>query len=508
MKNSKIFKICVFGLFCIILSFAVTAFVNYEDAWTESYSGEFDGVVWGSFTLVTFASNIDDAECICYDWCDDGSNDDYASWDHCFCLNEYNKLACRNYSSVVSNVCTQGNCVAPQLYLESDHNITTGNSGDRWTCKVDIREFIDCNDNYGQQDTIDHDMVPYFVIYPKKYNCSGQYFDTLGRYGSSNEWYIYDEERACSSAYTQCDTNADHTHHDNQEVTSPKGTIPDPCSTKDGSTAYYACNANADCYSGNCGGARNTYLGHCDSDGSNGFTVNRKIYEKSCGGAGYNSNTNNNWTYTTCSTAMSSSSYVCDSGLADYGGEYSSYLASNYCRLKEYANCTSNSSCWNDDGGYDCRGGTNKICTTGSNGKNCYNEDDAQCISGRCDTTCQAKLNNSESCNENSDCISNKCCGGTCSDSCSSHVCGNGICESGETNASCSQDCKSDGSSCSYAAQCYSRICVCGVCRATNTFYGDTCCSVGLGETCSNSNDCGSCNPFISLPNEIVFEVD
>ena len=56
----------------------------------------------------------------------------------------------------------------------------------------------------------------------------------------------------------------------------------------------------------------------------------------------------------------------------------------------------------------------NKICTIGANGKNCYNDDDLQCDSLRCDVTCQNRLDDGGTCDENSDCVNSTCSGGIC----------------------------------------------------------------------------------------------
>jgi hypothetical protein len=417
MKKQLITTGIYFGIL-IVLSVYASAGVNYYDLWTYSHSTNYDMTTWGGYNLSTYASGFSqNADCICWDWCDGGESDNTVYiWENCYCSDWTKELSCESYSNIVSNVCGSGSCSS--YLLEANHPIGTGSSGNRWTCSVDMREFRDCDNNAGQQATIDYSSWPYFVIYPKKSLCYNNNVDTLGKY-SDTDWWFYDSDRDCDSAYTRCDADSSHNHHDNQEVYTASGQIPDPCSTKDGSTSYYKCSEDEDCYSENCGGGASTYTGYCDSDGSDSFYVNLNLYNNTCGGAGYYAGYYIGWTDTNCSIAMSNIDYICDYDLANNGGSKSTYNPSNYCKKKEYSSCSVSADCWNDNGGYDCMGTTgNKICTTGENGKSCYNEDDSQCDSVRCDSTCQAKLANGNSCNENSDCTSSTCCGGTCSSLC------------------------------------------------------------------------------------------
>lgn len=411
-------------LYAILMALAISstsASVKYNDFWNYSRSTNYDGTAWGGYNLSTYANGLSTySDCICWDWCDSGEPDSTVSiWENCYCLDMLKELSCESYSPIVSNVCGSEDCTT--AFLESYHPINTDVSGSRWMCSVDIREFRDCDNSSGQKAIVDQSSWPYFVIYPKKSLCYGMDVDTLGKYDSSN-WWSYDQERDCDNSYTRCDTNSVHTHHDNQEISTGTGAIPDPCNTKDGSTSNYACNIDANCYSGNCDGGSSAYAGHCDFDGSDSFYADLNIYNNTCGGSGYYVGYYVALVNTTCTAAMGSNNYTCDYDLANNGGESSLYSASNYCKKKEYVNCSVSSECWNDNGGYDCMGTIVKICTTGENGKNCYGNDNLQCDSGRCDTTCQAKLANNVSCDENSDCTTNICCGGTCASNCTPDI--------------------------------------------------------------------------------------
>ncbi|PKM92465.1 MAG: hypothetical protein CVU81_00305 [Euryarchaeota archaeon HGW-Euryarchaeota-1] len=76
--------------------------------------------------------------------------------------------------------------------------------------------------------------------------------------------------------------------------------------------------------------------------------------------------------------------------------------------------------------------------------------------------------------------------------------CGDGICSSGETSLTCSDDCGSSnhkiGDACYSDDSCQSKNCVHGFCRENKWVANDGFCDNELGENCKNSEkDCGVC---------------
>src|SRR3989338_6228342 len=111
ISTKLIIKSNLIFLILVLIALQVFSTINYDDGWTYSFSTASDGVVWGSYYLDTYASSYSTyADCLCWDWCDDGSADNtIAIWDTCWCKSSTVKSHCETYSSVVNNVCNVKN---------------------------------------------------------------------------------------------------------------------------------------------------------------------------------------------------------------------------------------------------------------------------------------------------------------------------------------------------------------------------------------------------------------
>ena len=104
--------------------------VTFSDTWTSSHSSSTDGVVWGGYSHSKSAVGYNSqADCLCWDWCDDGSDDDtgYSDWDNCYCETTTQLNDCRTYSSWVNALYNNGK-VYVVSDLGADHTIDTGSS--------------------------------------------------------------------------------------------------------------------------------------------------------------------------------------------------------------------------------------------------------------------------------------------------------------------------------------------------------------------------------------------
>lgn len=388
---------------------------NYNDFWTSNGGSSADGVVWGGYYLETYASGINsNADCLCWDWCDQGSSDStIGNWDACYCAT--GKLnQCKSANPTLTSICNSasGGC-AETSSLSSAHQIDTGSSGNKWTCGVDIKEFVDCDNSSSQKSTVDWmdaNGDQYFVVYPKQYDCdntSSPSYDFEGVFGTGDNVDIV-TDISCP-ANKACDENDSHLNHDDVLITSATGSIPNPCSTVDGTTAGNTCGADNQCLSGYCGGEKTLNTPNCSSDGSNAVYIAQEYFQDSCGGNGHNYN--DGGYSTTCTSLMGASNYVCDTGLDDQ--TYTNVLnSSEYCKKELNSSCGASADCWNDNGGVDCKGPTtNKICTYGDEGSFCNY--DLHCDSGlACDIpnhVCTAAGGTGDSCTKDTDCQSNFC---------------------------------------------------------------------------------------------------
>ncbi|MBI2576238.1 putative metal-binding motif-containing protein [Candidatus Woesearchaeota archaeon] len=209
----------------------------------------------------------------------------------------------------------------------------------------------------------------------------------------------------------------------------------------DGTTSSEKCDCAAECSSGNCGGGSDPYYNfHCTDadDGSDTYWYYYEDRRNSCGGGGYIYD--NSLGEGICTDEeVGCTDCICDEDHDD--AEVDGY--SDPCRKKIGAGCAATSDCWNDrDGDGDNWCNSLDKCTDGANGRNCGEDND--CSSGRCDSTCKARLANWKSCDEDSDCISDDCTGSLCLPP--SPVCGDIHCEDsrGENGQNCPDDCNCD----------------------------------------------------------------
>lgn len=446
----KLFKYFFVILFLVFASNFVyaTSTIRANDEWSANEGTSTDGWLWINDNINVYTDGMaSTADMICYDWDNNGQFDN-CYWDNNGCGGSCNADSC-NYFSIPGNMndgwkidCSlEENC---QEGVDVPERICDGCTWDTSTRKqktIAARIYHDCDNSQGARNEEVVGTFIWSVADSHKYDCD----DYEGSYNLNVKDYegyasIIDTD---ISSNIPCPANYKCSEYFDDEVSSVKTYtgFTNPCKLGDGSTSTFACTQNNDCASNNCAGDRYNYFHNCDSDGSNGFVVDKIDYDNSCGGNGYydEGGTTFSWEDTTCSVEVGAN-YICDNDLEE---ETSSYDPMVVCRLKEYATCTSSSQCWNDNGGYDCMGGAgNKICTTGANGKNCYNNDDSQCDSGRCDTTCQTKLDNGNDCDDESDCTSNECVHDVCRNS--DPFCGDDYCDSSENIGHanpCAEDC-------------------------------------------------------------------
>lgn len=162
-----------------------------------------------------------------------------------------------------------------------------------------------------------------------------------------------------------------------------------------------ACSSASDCFSNICSGAHTDVIVHCNIDRAATAYGDKKDYSNACGGGGVLSNTTFDFYSGTCPTNK-----VCD---IDLGYTASSFSTSTICKLDLEKSCNSNSECWNDNGGVECKGNAgNKICTYGTNGSYC--SQGAQCNSGIClNNQCSAGVQNGDVCTRDAECQSKYC---------------------------------------------------------------------------------------------------
>lgn len=441
---AKITWTLVLGLL-ILLSLPTHAqSLAYSDNWSSNNGSSSDGVSWGGYSLGATATNIPtNSDCLCWDWNDNASDDNLiANWENCYCKTGTAQTQCMAISTLVTSVCNAGNCAVQSL--SANHPINTGSSGQAWSNSLDIREYRDCDNSSGQQGAynwLDQDGNPYFVVYPKQYDCDNQsstVYDFEGTFASGSNVNIA-IDISCP-AYKACDESDAHTNHDDVLITNPTASIPSPCSTVDGLQNENECSSWAACLSGVCSGARTYHTNFCFADQSVGFSNLQVPFTNTCGGSGHQED-DSGGSYQ-CNLQLGSG-YVCDADL-DALQYLNDMNAPAFCKKNVYTSCSTNSNCWNDNGGIDCMGSSgNKVCTYGNNGDSCFNNDNAQCDSNRCDGTCQARLADGNSCDEASDCTANACTTG---------FCGTG---------------SGSGSSCTLDTDCASQLCVANVCQST-----------------------------------------
>jgi len=283
---TPIWKVTVLITIFSILPISTFAGVSFNDDWTSSFSTTSDGVAWGGYNLNAVATSVaSSADCLCWDWCDTGGDDNTVTpWDNCYCESSTVQGHCQTFSPIIVDViCDAGKCDI-QTNLEQNQPQDTGSSGTRGSCLVDIREYKDCNNSSGQAGIVNHQNNAHYEIYPKFSQCDGTTYDTEGNTDVS-AYVIWDDDRSCGT-FRRCDTNSGHTNHDNEEVFTATGNILSPCNKRDGTTIEYDCNSSSQCYSGSCG-QDDTWTITCTSDGSNSYSRHLDNMNPSCGGQGY-----------------------------------------------------------------------------------------------------------------------------------------------------------------------------------------------------------------------------
>jgi hypothetical protein len=399
----------VFILVFLVLPLAYAATeLRYDDDWAFNGGTGTDGIVWVDGDLYAYAYDVNSqADCLCWDWCDDGN------WDNCYCESTTKRDQCRNVSSVVDSVCIGGNCWI-NTNLEYWHSVPTYQDG---SCAIDFREYRACS---GGLDYYDYDSKAHYAVDEQKFDCDADtgessddksgtsYYDYEGVYYYDVESQEKDknivEDEICDS-YRVCDPDLSHNSHDDQ-TSSSSSTLPDhPCTLEEGDTENYACDEDDDCYSDDCSGGGTQYIYICDDDGTVNTPQYGKDYGNTCGGQGY---PETGWVYSSYHSCTESelggSGYICD--------EEHDESSSTPCRKTVGGSCYQTTECWNDDGGNFC----NSLyeCTDGDVGRDC--DENSDCYSNWCSSVDKCTDGaNGRSCGSSSDCNSNYCCSSTCS---------------------------------------------------------------------------------------------
>lgn len=378
------------------------------DDYDYDASSQYDHVAFENYDFDFQVYSLDSsADLVCYNFDLDGGTDDHGGEDYCL----YKSTTARN------NCISCWNIDVPTSEMDSVSKLTTSVFGKVCdNCDWDTSSrFGDAVNSYAyhscslcSQSEVGGTGEYYYAIDPRQFVCEDDENDEFivrGRYldrASNNlRWVIYDEI-SCSSLYGSSYGCAERL--DMVDDNTGTSAIPLPCAIKDG----FTCSSDSQCISNNCGGENTITVSACDSDGSINYDLSLQVYDSSCGGEGILSD---DFLYSFNCTDEVGSEYVCDS---DFDGDSLTNPA-DFCKIKEYSSCISNSECWNNNGGYDCMGVSNdKVCTNGMNGKTCSNNDDFKCDSGRCDSTCQVRLADGQSCDENSDCLNGTCSGSIC----------------------------------------------------------------------------------------------
>ncbi|MBS3098775.1 hypothetical protein J4462_01035 [Candidatus Pacearchaeota archaeon] len=422
MLEEKINKI----LFSFIIIFIIllspigeAQFLDIDDTYNFDDTSFHDLVAFEDYDFDFQVGSIDSgADMVCFNWDLYGGTDAYEddgedSADFCVYTSTTTRNACISCYGITVPL---GDMEQKSSLTSEVHNqVCDGcdfDTSDRYGDYAEALIYHDCS-VCSLQTKILVD-APYFVIRPREYLCYEDednefilHGDFPDRENNNNfEWVEYDNgEKVCSDIYNSnnyaCDTDNDQVQ-DNSGVS----TLANPCALVEG----VVCSLSSQCISDICDGHDVVLNTECDSDGSQDYSVYLNQYDNSCGGEGLLDF--QSLEADSCNSQVGVY-YVCDSDLTGNDQPLTTE-PEDFCRLNEYASCTSNSQCWNDNGGYDCMGSSSKICTTGANGKSCFGNDDLQCDSGRCDSTCQARLTDGQSCDENSDCINGICSGGIC----------------------------------------------------------------------------------------------
>ncbi len=162
------------------------------------------------------------------------------------------------------------------------------------------------------------------------------------------------------------------------------------CTSGNGCTSSGYCDTTDYCSGDGYYAGDRCSSGDCDSGYS--FTA---CADASCTGSGdsYTQKTDSTCSSASCTSQSSSGCgvYTCN------GGGSSGSACDTNCVTNNDAYCISSYHCYSGD----------NLCYTDANGGAC--DLDSECTSGRCDSTCQAKLADGNTCDETSDCTSGYC---------------------------------------------------------------------------------------------------
>lgn len=413
------FIISIILLFFLNYILSQSLSINVGDNYRFDGSSDEDHVAFEGYNFNIQAKDIDyslDPDLVCFNWDRYGDTNSYSDnipfyMDKCTYESSTSRDQCISLWNINLSV---SNMVSDFETIFLDPINTLSNHGDYLQAQL----YDDCDASTAPSANLAFDQF-YSVINKRQYYCNQNEEDTFivrGRYydrqTGRSKWINYDS-KSCSTlhdSYYGCATDRDQI----DDLTG-RTILQDPCAIKDGEQGGNACNLDSECISRNCGGERLEFTFSC-TDGSDSYTSSSLLYQSSCGGEGWLDLSLSE--SLTCSNQLGNNDYVCDTDLTPIAQQVANGILIDpreFCRLKEYASCTNNSECWNTNGGYNCIGSSgNKICTSGDNGKTCFNNDELQCDSLRCDSTCQDRLNDGIDCDENSDCINGLCSGGIC----------------------------------------------------------------------------------------------
>ncbi|MBS3080802.1 hypothetical protein J4221_04995, partial [Candidatus Pacearchaeota archaeon] len=410
--------ITVLILFFLFFVSSQSISVNIRDNYNFDDSSNEDHVIFEGYSFSIQAKDIDyslDPDLVCFNWDKFGGTNSYSDnigfyMDKCTYDSSTSRDQCISLWDI--NLSTSNMTIDFETIFLNPI-ITFNDHGDF----VQAQLYDDCDSSSAPSANLAFDQF-YSVIEKRQYYCPregddsfyvrGRYYD---RQTGRSKWINYDS-KSCSfiyNTYYGCAINRDEI----DDITG-RTILSDPCAIKDSNEEGNACKTDSECISQNCDGERLEFTFNC-GDGSDNYNSLSSIYRNSCGGGGWLDLSLSE--SLTCSSQLGNDNYVCDADLTPIARQVDGVLIDprEFCRLKEYVSCTNSSECWNNNGGYNCIGTSgNKICTTGDNGKTCFNNNDLQCDSLRCDSTCQARLNDGLACDENSDCINGMCSGGIC----------------------------------------------------------------------------------------------
>lgn len=430
--------------------------VDYDDNYDTDGNLD-DGVAWIDDGLqVRLESQTYSEDVVCYDWDYDGT------MDKCYGCSSTDLSNCRSDSSVLDGWCN-GDTTCYTTGCSTEKTLTN-NYVHRH--RVDVRYYSDCTGT-GSYSWWDVDPEYHTVVNRKRILCYSSGSDNFyieARYETGPDEYYTVESHDCES-YELCDTD-----HDNVYTTTETYDLVglyNPCRIVEGSGANNQCDDYEDCYDDAiCDGAQTVYTVTCDLDGGDGFHREVDQYSDTCGGSGYNYDSSED--DPDCSDFLTPA-YVCDADLD--GVFYDSFNILDFCKKGPHQSCSVDSDCWNDNGGYDCIGGScekcgDSYCGSGETPSSCPSDccyNDCRKIPGEgppSSDTCYSACDNYNGCDfyssatetacdgedkDNTVCVDEDtyvtCCEGTPSDCSGNEYCSSGSCLTCST--ACDDQCQS-----------------------------------------------------------------